>query len=511
MRNVWRWSLVALCLGTMASSGFSQTNIYEALQFASNALVGFDNVPDGFRIFVADSTSQVFTNPARAAALERGFAYAIRYTPRTQPDFGFATLLKSGGGSWWVQFEHRVGMLDRQISRDFSTIRFPLEPERRRTEEFESFFENDLSFARLRLSRVGGTGSHGHAIGLAVLAQWAPRGRTSDIGLVETVMGEVRPDVLVSRRMESQVEIVERVDERQFAVGLEAAWRGADWDFITGIRYQTADRETRLKRDLYALQRDTTYQIGIDTSRIFFETRRLSEGRAQVEPNFLHASTFLQKRAPWLTAGSHLFLSLEAFYALESNISFETERLETRLISIEEGHTDTLRSMLSGEADGDFWSLEAAVGYVIRHRIQDVRFFVGLRPQFTYADLNDVVLDDRIYDEFPPLAREEKTWRLNAAIPVFVDYQPTAWLSLFAGVTFAHVYEHVEGRSMVASNSGEATTELSLETNVTDFHSSNRVYAGTTLRYRHRLVAQLAFRGDLARLSSWNLAVGYHF
>jgi hypothetical protein len=100
-------------------------------------------------------------------------------------------------------------------------------------------------------------------------------------------------------------------------------------------------------------------------------------------------------------------------------------------------------------------------------------------------------------------------------IPIHVNFTPTNWFSLFGGLNYrySYLYEKINSTYPVEQNLRPVvgTTLRSVSQVLSSLNSTSAVFAGVELRHASGLQTQIAFRGNLANYTSWNISLGYVF
>ena len=102
-------------------------------------------------------------------------------------------------------------------------------------------------------------------------------------------------------------------------------------------------------------------------------------------------------------------------------------------------------------------------------------------------------------------------------LPVYLNYSPAEWVSVFGGLNYSYVYSYQKSQQSMnvlfheTYTPSEITSGLKYDSSNQGWRSYKSIYFGCELRHSSGFRAQFLFDGDIANVSDWNVSLGYVF
>ncbi|MFQ5652370.1 MAG: hypothetical protein ACE5IY_20765 [bacterium] len=310
------------------------------------------------------------------------------------------------------------------------------------------------------------------------------------------------------------------VRQAGYALGAEIGLAGNDWDFVAAVSFQRPGEDRNNRVEVRQVRSDTSFSAGRPPTTSLTVTDEALISRIDQSPAVLGWKSYYQKKIGWFGRDANLFLSLNAYYVIDSELNFEFRNVQEQTTSSSDTPTlgDTLVFLDSGVRKGEFWDVQFSAGYVVARNLRDLYVLVGLNPGVAYTRTKDIS-DSRVGTPSRAgqlLVSRDRALVAGITVPFYFDYAPLKWGSVYGGVNYSFVYHHDDldlrpTHTLTANGVPAQTAALSETTKQSRFDSSKHFYLGLSLRHKSGIVALVDLNGNLAGLRNWNFSVGYHF
>lgn len=104
----------------------------------------------------------------------------------------------------------------------------------------------------------------------------------------------------------------------------------------------------------------------------------------------------------------------------------------------------------------------------------------------------------------------------NLTFPVYINYSPAEWISIWGGMNYSYGYYN-RVVDVLASSTNYTNASLSQfyssksNSDNSTYQSMKSTFLGVELKHPSGLRVQIAFDEDVASFRDWNMSVGYHF
>ena len=520
----------------IALAGASSLVLSQAqpVTFNPNMLTYSQGLPNDLLIFAPDTAVRILFNPARAVSFGRSFVYT-NYLPSSSgpvtivqanslsgssglyvptpsgPTISFAALFNNDASPWLLQFSNWVYRYSNEAASDQITL--PASGMPLNAPNNNSSLSSG-SLTALKLSKIGTTSGGSYSLG--VFGIIFPENTATDYVSTTDPYGNTssNPSIVTHQSYSSQTHTPSA--SSKYELGVEYSAAGTDWDFIGSVSFE---KNVAKSSTTYLYDYEYSYMSPTDTSSDGNSTHIASS--KDNEPSIVGLHLYYQHAASLITPEDHFFISPYFYYSGET-MSYSQSGYQYSwyrdLSAAPSGDTSQARESLSQNAHD--WGSQVSFGYVVTQRLQDIEIVAALNPLVGYDDFNDI---NSLY--YVPYYSSQNglpyTYPLNrhrifsavVQIPIYVDYTPVGWSSVFGGLNYRYSYLHeklsssfpleqdilpVQGSTL---RSGSGTASM--------LNSSSTVFAGVELRHASGLQTQISFRGNLANYSYWNISLGY--
>lgn len=485
-----------------------------------------------FLLFSSDTSAQVLFNPARAGTSGTQFAYT-NYLPGSNspisvlqtsslisssgslglpsssgPTISAATLFNAGGSPWLLEVSNWSYRNTNDLGANIasSVLAPPLTDE-----SGTSTSTRNGSLTALKLSRISGITGDTYSFG--VFGILFPGNVTSNSSASSNTHSPAGSTTLTDHDFRSNSNRND-VSSSKYAAGLEFAMAEPTWDFITAISVQKntirlASSNTSSQQYHYTNPTDT-----VTSSQYQNQSSSLTN-----DPLGVGFHSYFQHTTDLISSTDHYFISTNAYYS-NGSLSFNQVGNSTASYyhnsDISSG--DTTMTSLNGTEKAKNWGASISVGYLIKQKMIDIDILVGFNPQFNYDDFKEASSPyyyfSGLYYNQSTLINYHQIWTASAQVPIYLNYCPASWFSLFGGINYkySYVYEKMKSfqpQQSVYTQATSTVSEQTLSETASLLNSASSAYAGAELRHASGLHLQMAFRGSVSSYSVWNISLGY--
>ncbi len=504
----------------------------QPVTFNPNMLASSQVLPNDFLLFSPDTSAQILFNPARAGVSGSRFVYAnylpgsgspltvlqtsslyssygsISFPSVSGPTISAAALFGDRASSWLLQLSNFSYQATNDLSSvvTSSTVLNPLTDESGSGSTVSS-----ASLTAFKISHI--RSSEGGSSSLGLFGIIFPEDVNADTH-VERVYNSPSGDTSFTRRDLYDYASKSEGWNSKYEVGVEYGITRQTWDFLGSVTVQ----KNVLQQNPYA----TSYEQNGSTNPADTVSQHTTQYRSSSvanEPLVVSLHSYFQHATDVLSTDDHYFVSVNGYYSdgklSVSQTNYVTEWYKHNSDPLS---TDTTHSAFSQSQNAHNWGGSLSVGYLIRHRLIDIDVLIGFNPRLSYDEFKEggyryISLPD-FYYQTPGIVNSHQLWSASAQIPIFLNYVPTSWLSLFGGLNYSYTYFYETIRSLQPdqsfyTQSTSTISELSASQTSSSLRSTAAVYAGAEFRHASGLHLQMAFRGNLTSYTSWNISVGY--
>ncbi len=552
--------LLLFCLLTI--NIYSQAGYPEPLKTGKQFLVHSAGLPEEFLLFAPDTASQILFNPARANNFSGNFIYVNylsdytesyyyypiysngvsqvaeptglkkssgfnfpqiyqeSYSTYKNPSFSAAALINSGSAKWLFELTNGINTYgtsalytDNETAWDdpvnlYSTSHF------RNTQE-QHYDANLTSFKVSRIFKAGDLNLSTGIFGIIMTGNEDGEFRNSSENYYfrNPVAGD--SSMHRSYRINDETDNINRNDAR-YVVGLEFTAGTGFFDYVGSIDYQFGDNSFDYSYDINASTYDSSrFSPGQSWQFNRSEEIRTFSGTSSQKPSVLNLSNYFRHKLGLLDPGDNVFISVNAFYSAGS-YSFRKNYEEIyRAYYPEVTSGDTTEFANSDSYDYNDWGFSVSAGYVYERKVDDLSLLTGLKFSGNVEHLDGVNNSSvtSINGGFEKIVFKPSGFSIT--LPVYVDYSPADWASVFGGLNYTYDYLFTKTHREMNLTYQNYSTEITERTtqNRTDhsWRSYKSIYFGCALKHSSGLRAQFLFDGDIAKVSDWNVSLGYEF
>ena len=505
----------------------------QPITFNPNILAHSQGLPNDFLLFSPDTSVQILFNPARAALSEQRFVYT-NYLPNSsspltmlqtsslQRDNGYrykspnysgptisaATLFDGGGSIWLLQLSNWVY----RNAADFnSSTQISLQPTYSGNRLTNSSSLSNGSLTAMKLSKIGTMGNNSYSIGAFGIV--FPQDENSNDNRTNEEYTPAIPSYSSERHYKYVDKNRSQGKNSKYAFGLEFSLAGSEWDMIVGITMQKNEMDGT---STYNSNTYNSYKYTSDTNTTIQSMNGTAETKTD-NPFVYGLSGYYRHSSDLITSTDHYFISSNIYYS--KNSLFYKQNGEgvywyQRNSNIPD--SDTTNFSLYQKEQATNWGAALSFGYLITRKLFDIEILLGFNPRLGYDKFKNA------NPLFPYLSsssiemasiNEHQIWSTSLQIPIYLNYTPVNWFSLFGGLNYKYVYiyERINGLQQFQQNQNgqNIVTNQSQTQALSNLNSSSNVYAGMELRHASGLHIQIAFRGSIASYSGWNISLGY--
>jgi hypothetical protein len=530
MKKLALFSVVCFFCSRLASAQLAFPLQETPVSFNSNVLARSQGLPTDFALFSPDTASQILFNPARAAMSSQRFVYAsylpattttaitntyfftatsdyyptysYTYNSYTDPivqypsgsTVSFVTLFGKPESKWLLQV---TNSLSRYTTNTAITYQVPLDPPyftSAQTLSGTASSETQSSLFAFKLNKIFTDATGGSSFGVYGIYQATVTASTSQ----------------TSSNMDSSFSnpastftgnSILHNEQRAYAAGLEFSSASSASDFIISVGFQkgTLNSQNNSASSYYSQSYSSNFE---------------SNNSASGSPTTFIGRLYLQHEASWITKMDNLFASLNVAYTtgdLDYGSSYQQE--------FSPSNTPLSIDFSKSEAAKDLKSL-LSFGYVVRQKLSDIEFLIGLNPQISYREITGISDNQAIsyYNYAANIVNKQKTTTVAATIPIAVNYAVTPSIALFGGLNYQYSYtsdktdQTLTTQPFVSTNSYIIGSQSgSSSTTNTSLATSSVIYLGADLSHASGLNVQVFIQNNFASLSSWYVSLGYRF
>ncbi len=542
---------------------YSQSGYPEPLRTGKQFLVHSAGLPEEFLLFSPDTASQILFNPARANDFSKNFIYVnylsdnnysyyypIYYTggeyvviketgglkkaagfnfPQIyqesfatykSPTFSAAALINSGNAKWLFELSNGINTSGSSLNY-FDNSTAVTEPRIWYSNNHNTISQENRSDGTLtsfKISRIFKSGDLNLSAGaFGIILTDNDNGNilnTSENYYFKNII----PFDSVRYRDYSLASESAQINENgsRYVIGLEFTAGSGLFDYVGSIDYQFGDNSYKNNHNLNTYSYDSSrYSPDQQWNFQRREEFRTSSVTSSQKPSVLNFSNYFRHKLGMIDPDDNAFISVNAFYS-SGNISYlnNYERIYRNYWE-NEITGDTTTTTNSDNYDINDWGLTVSAGYALGKKVDDLSFLTGFRIIGNVEHLDGLSRFNVGSIEGGFVKESWKPSMFSITLPVYVDYSPAEWVSVFGGINYSYVYRNNKTQQEMnilfkqSSPSTETNEELTFNTIVHGWHSYKSIYFGCVLRHSSGLRAQFLFDRDITYVPGWNVSLGY--
>lgn len=526
--------LICIFFILLSSVLFAQ-NSNEIKDFKADPLVNTLNLPNGFKYFVTDSSSQVLQIPSRGANYSKNFIFST-YSPHLEsqlgeniseyPSYSFSFLRGKNSSKWLLNFDFENEYSKSDENGQVITINeyAYLYDDSSNSNQNGNFIQKDSQIlTRLKLTKIFQESQGGVAYGIFANANLREFKNNSNSEM-SFFSSDSNGTYFEIQRNEEENLFNEKFQNLKFAFGVEYSKSKKDWDFLTSLAYTNTQNETKLHIKSNFMGYDTTYyfqnSIPSDTVYTNLKYDDLFKSNSKNSPHTISSKTFFRKQMDLFEKGDNLFLGIDLAYSLSSDkiASVTADYLRIQETTGENLSTlDSLKFNDSYTKKDDSWKIVFKNGYVLPIQKDDVFILTGINSILEIAKFNSLPFQNYLSSNLKTY-QESKSYEVTFSIPFYVNYSPVKWFSFYGGINynFQYLFDKTETESFedIYSYNNYPNSYIITDKTInkrTTFNSLTAFYLGMSLKHKLGLVSHVAFKGDFGEFSNWNISLGYLF
>lgn len=568
MKTVLCSVLLLVALSNFTSGQLSPTN------FNPNILVHSQGLPNEFLLFVPDTTTQILFNPARANDYSGSFVYSTylanytktvslpvyytnygrdyvvfptstmignnesigsNYTMLNSPGYtesfasgknptiAVATLLNAFNSKWLLLVTN--GIANSKGTSDYNSSSGSNNNNPLYSSSYNSTSDrddkNNLTTFRLSNIFLSKMGKSSVGIFASVNSNITNTLETTKNSSYNTNVG-TNQYYYLSSHITNQNQKKEQ-DNSQYVLGFEYTLAKDNWDYISRFSYQKSSFLEKRNTFSSNQQNDSTYwgsSTPPSSSSYKSNSTTINTSSSQNKPFLLSFENYYQQKTTFLSLDGNLFFSANIYY---SEGAGKTDRTYFYGYAAYNNATLTSKDTISGSSDGKFdtdnWGFSFTPGYLFKKNFSDLFLLTGLKLGTGYLKYNNTQTElfSNSSSSYPIFVTSTiKTTFVSLTLPLYVNYSPAEWISIWGGMTYTYGYN-----KSVKESSGNTIYDLTNHTaeyysvnsnyNNSSFQSTKSTFFGLELKHSSGLRVQISFDEDVASFRDWNMSVGYHF
>lgn len=473
---------------------------YQIFKFSSNAIVATKNVPEGFKLFVPDSASQVLINPARGV-FSSNFYYATYY-PASRVERGSLAERPIYSISYFNKNSLFRLETSPQYNEDSSTLFNELEENLSVTEQDNLVKNKDLN-VKISITDIGETKNFRYAIGFTGIVGNSQINRLFNLQSKRSSIFQSSENTQLILESNNNKENDYKDSNKGFLLGVNFSMAGQDWDLINTVNFQELNINRKLESRAFQ-SRERPVTSGAETS-IFLQSSDIYD-KLQIEqsPSIFNLSSYLRKR--------NVFLNMNLSYSFDAKLDYSLTSTETSRETPEQNEPEIIKSISeSGIISPKFFESQFAVGYVFSKQKQKLDLFAGVSPEVSYQFWRNVTDQDLSLESKPLVFEKSEFLQVSIVTPLYLKYNTNVGLSISGGLNYFTSFAYLKNSSKNIESTQALKAAFESKITTKNFSTSKNLYLGLSMKHNSGLIAHVDFNGDLSRLNIWNLSLGYHF
>ena len=504
--------LVSIILFSMCFSVLAQQPP-NLLEDSYNATIPMKMVGSDFGLSLPDTLSWIVQNPARATQTHSEYTYLQRnagagvlsVSGETIPAVLVGGLLRTEKTSW----VYSLGLVSAQTDFDaeFWERRELATSQNVDYDEYDNSLGNDG--INVKLNRVSGTSNAGQSYGVFSKYYQGKENRQSDYYSFDSY--EYTSSTNREYRTDSQTDISQF---KTFVFGGQYTWYNKNTDGVISVGYRHSEETSRKISNSTRVSVDTLFN---NSSNAIIRINNLEESNVKItnESDVFFGNAFLQKSlTSWF---DHFFIRVSGNYSMaDYQYNYrnydKNERLEDNVVT----SSDSIIYTGKGKTGPGNWTSLFALGVTKEKSVGRFYGFTGLQAAFQYTSWKQFnQITGRIYGSVPlPESNKSTLSELSLYLPIYLDYSPRKWVSLFGVLRYKYEYNSASNSINLIEidrnspgykyiDKAEISTQNQNLGVATDF--------GIRFSYKNIVDLQIDTRGYFDQLASWNLLLQYHF
>jgi len=530
-------------------------------------LVNVQELNEDFILFIPDTATQILINPARAAEYDQKFFYvnynnreitsyssllsdyrsvssiyydsytgrrvvrrsslsisspvsSIYYSSPEEPAFSVVSLFNALGSKWMINFSHDIAHT-RTVSDDNDTQMY----ERNRESYYDYQYgeisalqnnSNEYSYTDIVLSRIGNSGLGNYSLGIFGSYNQGQRDYDESYEREQYYTSFSGYQNRYGEYLNSNHRIVNR-KSNIYQLGLSFSLNWEKGDYIGRISYQKSDFLENSITHEFILQRDTTTH---DTVPDYLVTSKNiltedTELHSKYNPGSYQFYNFYQRNMRLISSNDHLFIRINGFYSSDDrNYYYDSRTIhDNSSYHYESGYNiyqDTLNVFTDEKTILDNWAVDLSLGYTALYKVSDIKILAGLNPRYQIIHTEGEGINSNI------IASTEELKALSVTLPLYVNYSPEKWISIYGGFNYWYVVNWLDNNYNLVDE--QIYSDDRIRINTTKYESEYRTirtsrgsYLGVNLKHKSGLRCMLYFSSDITTFKTWNISLGYHF
>lgn len=479
--------------------------------------------PD-FQFLLEDDLTRVLFNPSYLSRIDSNQVYTTIDTGNNN-NYRFAYISRKG---WLFQASFQSYLEDANSNvvtkslESSSNVNGNLITQQTRTIENESYNRNEAlsNLAELKFSKlITSSGSTAKSIGIYLNYDGSDYERDyGSINFNNSVTQLTRNDTLTNTDTWGG-ERVNIGDENstyhRLRLGFEFAYSNENTQGYQRVYTQYSDLKevsNRFQRDI-----DDRYMVNFeDTTNSSLYTYEQDNFRVQSNnsPWIIGYNAYLNHRMDW-NGEDYVFIALDASYGVDTN------DLDNSIINVNGSTidsivqpTETSNVSLIGSGDKEYqFNADLRFGYAIRLRLDDFSIFTGISQTLGYIQHEGYFM--RTYMGIQKY--NDNYHRSVSTLPIFTEYALNEWFSFFGGAQFNLVYTSSRKQERLDTpyiDDGDLAFDVefhNFKSTRNDFYNQTNTYFGFKASHKSGIRILADLNGDLARLSNWDITIGYQF
>jgi hypothetical protein len=560
-----RGYLLSILFFVFVNISFSQT-VSEPLQPQKNTLVNSAGLPEEFLLFVPDTATQIFFNPARGASYKGNFIYVNYFSDYSQPGyaylspsvfetsfvvtpeagsgltlsksaaqsagtpFGFpavieetysssrnpsfsiGSLVDCGNVKWLFSLSNGISTIETGRNTIISNNYYTPPSSEDINENTKQNNTSDASATSLKVSRITSSGRNNYSVGAWGILYYNNSSSTYNL-LYDRKRIYDNPDGSHYYNL-SNIKKITGKDYNCFSAGLEFAFNNKSIDYVGRIGYQFSKSPQKIFLEELNIIIDTSYST--DPPQISLSSNYSTiDNYIKGDKNGVDLYSYFSHSSDLLTPGDKLFVSLYAFYT-GGDKSYSIKVQQSRLI--QGSSVFSLDTTISEKANFFNYYNSAiyfSAGYALNLTLSDIELLSGLKILGIYRDAKD--LDGSLSTNSSTFFDYSYIKKLaGLTLPLYLNYSPEQWISVYGGMnfTYAYIYEKYDITDKQVSYSSSSINNYVSRRRINDnssWQSGKSIYAGFELRHSSGLRILTFFNDNFTNIRNWNVSVGYHF
>jgi hypothetical protein len=545
---------------------YSQQEGYpEPVRAGKHFLVNSAGLPEELLLFSPDTATQILFNAARANDFSKSFIfvnylsdyaysyvypiyymeeypitlnkegglyksadfnfpqiYEENYTTSKNPTFSAAGLINTGNAKWL--FELSNGINTGTSSQDYrstqTTVIDPAVNYYSSNNKDNQENHTDGTITSFKISRIFKANQLNMSAGLyGVVMTNKSNSAVKHFTEHYSFQDPTPTDSLNYRLYSLQGETINFDDtETRYVVGFEYTAGNDLFDYVGSIDYQFGDNSYNNIDNLDSYSYDSTRYSPSqpwNTRRTeqFTNTRQNSSHK----PSVLNFSSYFRHKLGLIGSDDNIFISANAFYA-SGTVSYNSFDERISLSYTETGTAgDTVNIENSNKYDVNDWGLTFSAGYVFPKTIDDLSFLTGLKILGSIEHLDGLRRYRPSSYQSGFMEYAFKPSMFSVTLPVYVNYSPADWVSVYAGLNYSYAYTYEKSNQSMDNifresySPTETTFNLRYDESNHMWQSYKSFYFGCEFRHPAGLRAQFFFDRDITNVPDWNVSLGWVF